>query len=64
MRQRLKLLTAIREKGLRQKDFAIAVGEHETTVSMVVTGKLNLDDVRKVKYARTLGKSVTDLFED
>ena len=64
MKQRLKLLTAIREKGFRQKDFARAIGESETTVSMVVTGKLNLDDVRKAKYARTLGKGVGEIFED
>ena len=63
MQQNLKLLTAIRERGMRQVDFAKAVGDHFTFVSRVVNGWTNLDDRRKTKYAMTLGKSVQELFE-
>lgn len=62
MKTNLKLLTAIREKGMRQKDFAKAVGEHETFISRVVNGWINLDEVRKAKYAKMLGCTVDDLF--
>ena len=63
MQQNLKLLTAIRERGMRQVDVAKAVGDHFTFVSRVVNGWTNLDDRRKTKYAMTLGKSVQELFE-
>jgi hypothetical protein len=63
MKQNLKLLTAIRERGMRQVDFAKAVGEHFTFVSRVVNGWVNLDDRRKSKYAEALGKDVEDLFD-
>jgi len=63
MEQNLKLLTAIRERGMRQMDFAKAVGDHFTFVSRVVNGWINLDDRRKAKYAKTLGKSVEEIFE-
>ena len=63
MKQNLKLLTAIRERGMRQVDFAKAVGEHFTFVSRVVNGWINLDDRRKSKYADVLGKDVEDIFK-
>jgi ribosome-binding protein aMBF1 (putative translation factor) len=62
MKTNLKLLTAIRKKGMRQKDFAKVVGEHETFISRVVNGWINLDEVRKAKYAKMLGCTVDDLF--
>lgn len=62
MQQNLRLLTAIRERGMRQVDFARSVGDHFTFVSRVVNGWINLDDRRKHKYAKTLGKSVQELF--
>ncbi|NQV01843.1 MAG: helix-turn-helix transcriptional regulator [Bacteroidia bacterium] len=63
MEQNLKLLTAIRERGMRQVDFAKAVGDHFTFVSRVINGWINLDEGRKAKYAMTLGKPVQELFE-
>jgi hypothetical protein len=63
MEQNLKLLTAIREQGMRQVDFAKAVGDHETFVSRVVNGWVNLDDRRKAKYSKVLGKSVQEIFD-
>ena len=62
MEQNLKLLVAIRKRGMRQVDFARTVGDHFTFISRVVNGWVNLDDRRKAKYARTLGKSVQELF--
>jgi len=62
MEQNLKLLTAIRERGMRQVDFAKAVGDHFTFVSRVVNGWINLDPARQEKYARVLGKPVEELF--
>jgi hypothetical protein len=64
MKINVKLLSAIREKGLRQQDFALAVGDHYTFISRVINGWMNLDEERKAKYARTLGKNVEELFED
>ena len=64
MKQNIKLLTAIREAGMRQVDFAKAVGDHHTFVSQVINGWRNLDEVRKAKYARTLNKKVEDLFPE
>ena len=64
MKTNLKLLTAIREKGMRQKDFAKAVGEHETFISRVVNGWINLDEVRKARYAKMLGSTVDYLFSE
>ena len=58
----IKLLAAIRKKGMRQKDFAKAVGDHHTFISRVINGWINLDDARKAKYARILGRKVEDLF--
>ena len=63
MEQNLKLLTAIRERGMRQVDFAKAVGDHFTFVSRVVNGWVNLDDRRKSKYAKTLGKNIGEIFD-
>ncbi len=62
MKQHLKLLMAIRESEMRQVDFARVVGDHFTFVSRVVNGWINLDDRRKAKYAKALGKSVGELF--
>ncbi len=62
MEQNLKLLTAIRERGMRQVDFAKAVGDHFTFVSRVINGWVNLDERRKARYSKTLGKSVQELF--
>jgi hypothetical protein len=64
MKTNIKLLSAIRERGFRQIDFAKVVGDHHTFISRVVNGWVNLDDVRKAKYARVLGKETTELFED
>ena len=63
MQQNLRLLVAIRERGMRQVDFAKAVGDHFTFVSRVVNGWMNLDDKRKAKYAKVLGKPIQELFE-
>jgi len=62
MEQNLKLLTAIRERGMRQVDFAKAVGDHHTYISRVVNGWINLDSARKERYAKVLGKPVKELF--
>ncbi len=62
MQQNLKLLTAIRERGMRQVDFAHAVGDHFTFISRVINGWVNLDARRQAKYAKTLGKDVGEIF--
>lgn len=61
MKQNLKLLLAIRERKMRQSDFAKAVGDHFTLISRVVNGWVNLDEKRKAKYTKTLGKTVQEL---
>ena len=63
MEQNLRLLIAIRERGMRQVDFAKEVGDHFTFVSRVINGWANLDDARKTKYAKALGKNVDEIFK-
>jgi hypothetical protein len=60
----IKLLSAMRENGLRQRGFAKRVGDHESFVSRVVNGWVNLDKDRKKKYAKILKKKVEDIFSD
>ena len=62
MKENLKLLNAIRNKGLRQKDFAILVGDNTSIVSGVIRGRLNLDDEQKIKYAKVLDCKIKELF--
>jgi len=62
MEQNLKLLTAIRKKGMSQKDFAKKVGEHETTISRIICGWFNIDDAKKEKFARILEREVNEIF--
>ena len=57
-----KLWAAIRAKGLFQRDFAKIVGDDEAVVSRAVTGRLNLDEARKIRYARALGLRPEELF--
>ena len=64
MKTNIKLLSAIRERGFRQVDFAKVVGDHHTFISRVINGWINLDDARKAKYARALGKKIKELFDD
>lgn len=63
MKQNLKLLTAIRSRGMSQKTFAGLVKEHPTIISRVINGWVNLDTKKKEKYAKTLGLPVEDIFE-
>ncbi len=51
-----ELLKSIRQMSLRQRDFAKLVGDHESVVSRIINGIWNADDLRKIKYARVLGK--------
>jgi len=57
-----KLLKAIREKGLTQRDFALLVDDHESVVSRIITGVWVPDEIRKLKYARILGRKPKELF--
>ena len=59
-----KLLIAIREQGLRQRDFAKLIGEDETILSRVINGHWNPDELRKIKYAKALKMRVEDLFSE
>jgi transcriptional regulator with XRE-family HTH domain len=57
-----ELLKAIREKGLRQRDFAHLAGEHESVISRIINGTWNVDRMRKIKYSKILGKKPEELF--
>jgi transcriptional regulator with XRE-family HTH domain len=56
------LVVALKERGLKQRDFARLVGDHETVVSRVINGIWNLDEERKIRYAKILKKKPEDLF--
>lgn len=58
----IRLVVALKERGLKQRDFARLVGDHETMISRVVNGTWNLDEERKIRYARVLKKKPEDLF--
>ena len=62
MQENLKLLNAIRTKGLKQKDFARLVGDKDSMVSGVIRGWMNLDDERKIRYAKVLNCKIDELF--
>lgn len=64
MKQNLKLLVAIRERGLKQCEFAKKVGEDPSIVSRIIRGVWNPNDQQKTRYARTLRKSIRDIFGD
>jgi transcriptional regulator with XRE-family HTH domain len=59
-----ELFKAIREKGLRQKDFAQLVGENPAKVSMIVNKKWVPDEMTKIKWARALKKEAEELFKE
>jgi hypothetical protein len=59
-----ELLKSIRQMGLRQRGFAKLVGDHESVVSRIINGTWNADEVRKIKYARVLGKKPEEIFTD
>lgn len=58
----IRLVVALKERGLKQRDFARLVGDHETMISRVVNGTWNLDEERKIRYAKVLKKRPEDLF--
>jgi transcriptional regulator with XRE-family HTH domain len=57
------LLRAIKESGFTQRDFSTLVGDHESVVSRIVNGIWIPDPVRKLRYAKILGKKVENLFD-
>jgi hypothetical protein len=56
------LLKAIKEHGLTQRQFAAAVGDHESVVSRIVNGVWIADTLRKAKYAKVLKRRPEDIF--
>lgn len=51
----LRLKAKIIERYGTQADFAIAVGEHEPTISKVIRGRWSLDSARQERWANALG---------
>ena len=58
------LLKKIRESGMKQRDFARAVGDHETVVSRIVNGVWNADPMRKSLYSKVLKCKIEDIFSE
>jgi len=63
MKQNLRLLSAIRNRGMRQKEFAALVGVHYSEISRVINGWVNLSEDQKASYAKALDCKKEDLFE-
>ena len=59
-----ELFKAIRDKGLRQRDFARLVGDHESVVSRIINGVWNADELRKIRYAKVLGRKPSEIFSE
>jgi transcriptional regulator with XRE-family HTH domain len=57
------LRRAIYDKYFNQNEFAKVASAHFSTVSAVISGRLNPTDVQKEKWAKLLGKSVEELFK-
>ena len=60
----VKLLGALKERGISQRGFARMVGEPEAKVSRVINGLWNIDQANKQKYAKVLGLHVEDIFPE
>jgi len=59
-----ELLKSIKEEGLNQREFAQLVGEHESVISRIINGTWNIDQMRKIKFAKILGKKPDEIFSD
>jgi plasmid maintenance system antidote protein VapI len=57
-----ELLKSIKEEGLNQREFAKIVGVHESIISRIINGTWNIDHMRKIKFAKVLGKNPEELF--
>ena len=64
MKPQIKLLLTLKELGIRQREFARLAGENQGQLSMMINGKMFIDEHRKIKFARLLGKTVEDLFDE
>lgn len=62
MNKRLRL--RIMEVFGTQSDFALRLGVNESTVSRVVKGRKRLSGVMKGQWARMLGCSQVDIFDE
>ena len=63
MKPRARLWGAIREQGLTQAEFSRIVGDDPAIVSRIVTGQLIPSELRKIRYAKALNRTVEELFE-
>ena len=57
-----ELYRIMRSRGLRQRDLAKLVGEHESVTSRVINGIWNPDEQQKESYAKALEVDVADIF--
>ncbi len=57
-----ELLRAIKEENLTQREFARLVGDHESIVSRVINEIWNIDERRKIRYSKALGRKVREVF--
>jgi transcriptional regulator with XRE-family HTH domain len=64
MKPRQELWAAIRTANLTQDEFAKIVGDDPAVVSRIVTGQQEPTAVRKIRYAKALGKRVGELFTE
>jgi predicted XRE-type DNA-binding protein len=64
MKENLNLLIAIRQVGIRQRDFAKLVGVNESIISSVINGRINLRASEKLKYARALKRKPEGIFPE
>ena len=58
-----KLKLILFEGGMSQRDLAKKSGVHESTISLAINGKYNLDEIQKAKIAKALKMSINGLFE-
>ena len=57
-----RILLAIRERGIRQRDLARIIGISETIISRIVNGIYNPDEILKSRIAKALKRKPEELF--
>jgi DNA-binding XRE family transcriptional regulator len=61
-KKNLDLKVLIIKTGISQRELAKKAGFHETTLSAIVNGRINPDEIEKARISKALGISLKDIF--
>lgn len=57
-----KLKKTLKKMNLTGRDLAKITGDHESIVSKILNGKMEIDSLRKIRYAKALKRKPEELF--